>query len=847
MSLLELLVPVGACAVKLLLRMNDPKPQDFADAVDDFDSLFSRVSDQFQRRRLQRQTEDLADGFAKHIADEVGSEFRGLSDADAQAAVHEVVDAINSSLKFTGAQKARVVSATDPSAELYNLIFEIVEANRWDGMHGQVVGAFARLILAETCHATAAALRRSPTLTIDLLVELVRDADGMRATLDAIADALDQVPSRLAQDALALKSKHTQQAIGEYTLEYLRSAAMQLDRLGLYGLDLRWEVQHYSLTTSYIPLRLTSSGIASGTTGLDAALCESRVRLVYVKGPAGSGKTTVLQWLAVGLARDNLPSGYAPLRGRLPLLLKLRDFVDKKLPSISTIHLDLAQHVLVQAPDAWIQLAARQRNFLLLVDGVDEFPEDRAMELVEWMTAVTESIPRLKMVITGRPSAEVTERTILQAYLRRARTLTIEPMDRAEIRSFVLHWHKSMEMDGKRDSLARDAMAVADRLSDGREYRLLAQTPLLCAALCALFHVRRGVLPSSRVDTYETLIRLLLASRDEERGVTIDHLLDAQQSRFVLEQLAMFMISNNLSEISIDRAELCVARSLPRLPGEHDPEVVLRALLRRSGVIREPSRGQVDFVHRTFLEYLAAGAHLQADSVEALAERANDSNWAEAVVLAGSMANSSQFGTLVKHITEKAQASTGRPPVWLTRVAAGILQTRVDLVEGPSEALSELLNRSLPPSSPEEARAIVQAGDRMLTVLLASLFTGPIDDGRLAVDPAILEAAIRALGEAGGAEALDCLALIPSTLRVRHIEALTKAWSGFDSSEFASRILQQLEPTYSTPAVLPTSRAFPFLRSLSSRFIWDAQLEYPDATFPKDVKALNGSSDIRWG
>lgn len=47
-------------------------------------------------------------------------------------------------------------------------------------------------------------------------------------------------------------------------------------------------------------------------------------RRVLVRGLAGSAKTTLLQWLAVATARDELPKELGDWRGRIPFVLPLR-------------------------------------------------------------------------------------------------------------------------------------------------------------------------------------------------------------------------------------------------------------------------------------------------------------------------------------------------------------------------------------------------------------------------------------------------------------------------------------------------------------------------------------------
>lgn len=61
---------------------------------------------------------------------------------------------------------------------------------------------------------------------------------------------------------------------------------------------------------------------------------------------------------------------------------------------------------------------------------------------------------------------------------------------------------------------------------------------------------------------------------------------------------------------------------------------VLQHLLERSGVIREPVLGRVDFVHHTFQEYLAAKEVVEDQTTETLVTRAHLDQWWETLVMA---------------------------------------------------------------------------------------------------------------------------------------------------------------------------------------------------------------------
>ena len=213
-------------------------------------------------------------------------------------------------------------------------------------------------------------------------------------------------------------------------------------------------------------------------------------------------KTTILQWLAVNASRRTLPPGFRRLAGRVPFMLRLRNFADSPLPRADELGTASTTAVLLSEPQNWLQSVAKRKAALLLVDGVDEFPESRRGELVTWLRNLYRTLDEPIVVVTGRSTVDGSAAAIAAELAGVWSEFDIQPMDRDDTRSFVVHWHKATTVGGRSTTHVQDAIRVANVLSGAREFRLLASTPLLCAALCALFYVRDGFVPSSRIDVY---------------------------------------------------------------------------------------------------------------------------------------------------------------------------------------------------------------------------------------------------------------------------------------------------------------------------------------------------------
>jgi hypothetical protein len=831
MSLIGLLVPVGVCAIKVALRISsNPTGSDWADAIDDFGGLFGKVKNELDRNRLSRHAAEMADEITGHLAREVEIEYPHLDEGDVAAAASEAVSALQRALPLTREQAADIVASEGSASAMYEVVAQGADIDTWGKQHGQDVAGLADLILRSTCHAIAAILRKRPDLSIDMLVLLVRRNRELAAVVDDVADALHDIPTQVAAATTASAQMRREREDHDFTTEYLRAVSSEYDRLELIGLDLTREVVHYELTTAYVSLRVTSDDSSEATTLQDAL---AKAGVLYLRGPAGSGKTTILQWLAVNAARRGAPRGYKSLNGALPVFVRLRTFADRPLPRVDELVRTTVATTLLPEPEGWLGRFARaSATVLLLVDGVDEFPDRRAGELATWFANLAATLPNLRIVITGRPSAEAGARAIAGEFKGIWHSVDVQPMEPSEIRAFVVHWHRAVARRALVAGFGDQATLVADQLDGDPAYRRLAISPLICAALCALFHSHNGVLPGSRIETYGTLIKLLVADREMQKRVTVDPLpLNTKQRLIVLETLAGFMLENMLTELPKARAIACVERALDSIPVDVGADEVLDALLRRSGIIREPAPEMVDFVHRTFLEFLAAREYVRKDSVEALARHAADSNWAEAVVLAACLANETQYSRMTGVLSEMDKSTS--PAAWAVRIMAGILATRATRLPSADAIFLDRLMASLPPRTGDEARALIMAGEQVFAFVAAS-----VAESSANLPNSVPRSMINALGEFGGEAAFQALTSLPRSLRLDHVQDLANVWAWFDPERFARNVLSDLQPDRRTEIQITSSRLFPYLEVLSPKFDWDAAIEVPEDTLLTDCEGV---------
>lgn len=832
------LLSIGLPLVRILLRLQQPSTGDLADSIKDFDELLASVKDRGDRREIGRNLEHISDRVIRRLDRFIQIEFRKADEGDIAAAATVVSQAL---MQAGGADLTVVVRndvqvrALEQHALAHSAFLK--EARDLGGDAEQL----AHALLRETCYEIVELARRHPNLTVSALVSLLSRSSELRELLDSVERSLNDLPARVADVTSKDRRTDSQRAFDEFAVDYRRAVANDQDKLELYGVDLIRDVRRYSLTTAYLSLRLAASLARDDQPDAgDIATMLPKHGLAVLRGAAGAGKTTILQWLATNVARRTLDGSLAHLNKYVPFVVKLRNYSDKPFPPIAELAEATTQSTLVEEPSGWTSGVFRTGSVLLLIDGLDELPDRRQADLVNWLDGFQQFGWRILVVLTSRPSAEAMLRDVLRLHFSNARVADVLPLDRDQIRSFVLHWHTAISSQftgAERAAIEGQAAKVAAKISSDREYRLLASSPLLCAVLCALFHLKRGILPAHRIEIYDTLLNLLLGDRDAHKRVDVDDVrLGPTEKRMVLEDVADFLLTNELSESTDERIVEVVARStVAHRFGESTPQNILKHFLARSGVLRAPSEGSVDFVHRTFLEYLAARSLVRHDRIEMLASKVLQANWNEAIVLAAGIGIERQVQSLVGSVVAQAESAAGDHSadlLLLTVTCAGFLDTALVLSYTSRSRILRIVSGIVPPVDEASARACAAAGNSLLPQLRDAL-----QDSNLSSQA--LHTSIRTLGEIGTAEALAVLSAIPVDLRTSAINELVSVWSWFELQTFADVVLKDQAPSHPVAVTLPNSTLLPHIKGLHRNFLWECAVEVPEESFVDNCRNVH--------
>ncbi|MFC8899395.1 NACHT domain-containing protein [Streptomyces cinereoruber] len=590
---------------------------------------------------------------------------------------------------------------------------------------------------------------------------------------------------RDAVEALAADRARPEAAALAFEERYARYVAATHGRLELFGLTLGRSAREWPLDTAYLTLAVSGGHEGEGVHGLarpgpaavstDAALAAADRLLL--RGPAGSGKSTLVQWLALNAARRSFEGDLADLNRCVPFVLRLRAFTSADALPVPEDFLR-ASGVPLSAPAGWAEGLLASGRALVLVDGVDEVPVRLRRRTEAWLKDLVTAFPEARYVVTTRPSAVPEEWLSRQGFAPH----TLLPLDRSGIRAFLAHWHDAARLEDPEDE-ALDAYEASLRQAVGtrRDLGKLATNPLMCALLCALNRDRRMQLPRARKELYDAALDMLLVRRDTEREICgvegVD--LTREEQTALLQRLAYWLIRNG--QVEADRAEAAemVAEWLAAMPQVRGtPEQVFAHLMIRSGLLREPAPGSVGFVHRTFQDYLGAKAAVEARDFGVLVKNAHDDTWDDVVQMAVGHARVEERARLLKQLLRRADRAP-RLRHRLVLLAAACLEHAPELDPAVRELVQAETEALLPPRSKEDAEELAKVGE-----LVLELLPGPEE-----LDEKSAAAVVRTAELIAGDAAFEVVARFREDGRSSVAFRVSEAWQAFPTKRYAREVL----------------------------------------------------------
>ncbi|MGW6871245.1 NACHT domain-containing protein [Streptomyces xanthophaeus] len=708
-----------------------------------------------------RRPAELGDAEVRRLAEVLAAR---LSEATARLRLPEheraaAVDAVGDAFAALGTLDAEALFAADLDPDALAAALPAPPP----GLSPAAEALYARLTRLCCAHAVEYATTL-PGFGARADVELVRRTGALTRSLERLQDRPDG-------------SAH---AFEERYAEYV---ARTHGRLQLFGLTLSRSRQEWPLDVAYISLAVSGEQIVPGEAGMhltsmkaEQALGASRRMLL--RGPAGSGKSTLVQWLALNAARRTFGPELRAWNGCVPFVLRLRSFTAAASLPLPEEFLR-ASGVPLTAPAGWAEDLMLNGRALVLVDGVDEVPQRLRTRTEAWLWSLITAFPKALYVVTTRPSAVPEDWLANQGF----EPHSLLPMELDDIRAFVSHWHRAARAECPGEGLDAYETSLLEAVSARRDLARLATNPLMCALLCALNRDRRMHLPRARKELYDAALDMLLVRRDTEREISgVEGVyLTRDEQVLLLQRFAYWLIRNGQVEADRDEAVEMVREwlnSMPQVAAQGGAEQVFTHLLIRSGLLREPVKGSVDFVHRTFQDYLAAKAAVEYRDFGVLVKNAHDDTWDDVVRMAVGHARLDERTRILRGLLKRADKVKGARNR-LILLAATCLEHAPELDPAIHSDIQSRTAELLPPRSRRQAEALAKAGELVLELLPTNCD----------LDSQTAEAVILTAAGISGPRAMEVIARFRSDRRPRVSQALGSSWGHFDAAEYADVVL----------------------------------------------------------
>lgn len=563
-----------------------------------------------------------------------------------------------------------------------------------------------RKLLLESCNYIVEIAATLPGFDTDLGKEVL---ERETTSMNLIQQVIEKLPSS--------RYKGGEETDNEFETEYCRRVALKLDYVEIFGISLKQLKPRYNLSTAYISLKLSEVHQSFTEKGSRAEEFLPFHRRILIRGEAGSGKTTLLQWIAVTLTRNEFEGNLKLWNEYVPFFIRLRSYNNGNFPKPSEFVESVARNVSDYMPGGWVNRKLKEKKCIVLIDGVDEVAHKFRKKAKEWLVELMEEYPDPIYIISSRPTA--IEYNWLSDYS--FTSCFIQELTRSDVQNFLKHWHQSC----KKSMLKTDInigsymKKLNETISDVPSVKSLTTSPLLLSMLCALNIDRKSHIPRDRMELYRVVLETLLENRDIERQIEAEVDLSRKEKEVLLQDFAYWLLLNNYTDCDFSDALNRVGKQIKNVQriSEYNSNDVFNYLLERSGLLRQPTIGRINFIHKTFQEYLSASEIIHENSIGVLLNKCNSDQWREVIILAAGHANDSQRSKLIEGLLRKAKGSK-QDKKKIEMLALSCIETSTTISSKTMSLLNDTLGELFPPSNGRDAKELAAAGDSIIEHLL---------------------------------------------------------------------------------------------------------------------------------
>ena len=629
------LIKLGATILGVIIKIAS-KDDHVDNIVDGVFQIYDVVEeDIFARRNVDRTSQEISDSIAKSCNQILS--HHNIAEERANIFYEIVIDVVNQAgltYELVISQKANIDSMYRHLLNIANNYEKQFDPSEYD--------IFTRLIRHVSGIIVTAALE-SPRFVNHGVNHIASAIEELHNKTEDILQRLEEIDK-----AVYRKTEDFQRFERNYRTNVAEKYGW-IQLLGAKSLDR--EEKRYKLSIAYVALEVRKGNNPSGS--IDIENLFSKSKLIWIDGEAGSGKSTLMQWIAINSASSNgdvLPE----LKDSIPFLIELRKQNSKSI-SIKKAVNSIMQDSDCTMPDNWITQSLESGSGIVLVDGFDEVKCEDRDDVLNWIDDLSTKYPKIRIIVTSRPQ---TGKGINKKFIR----YRLLPMTRDKVAQFLSYWHNAVLVDKleiDKDEAERYRTKLSTQIDNSESIRKMVTNPLLCAMICALHYKNGSVMSSERNELYDDCCKMLFGNRDSEKEVQVfEHIkLSYEEKKTILSQLAYWMMKNNLVIAKKSQVVTRIGHAISGLrqtSQQYHPEELYQYFLERSGILRSPEEDYVDFIHKSFQEYLAAYEIHNQDDWGFIASKAYDINWYETLLLSMGFSSINDSNFVIEQILGNA-------------------------------------------------------------------------------------------------------------------------------------------------------------------------------------------------
>ncbi|MER6187715.1 NACHT domain-containing protein, partial [Streptomyces sp. NPDC001652] len=397
------------------------------------------------------------------------------------------------------------------------------------------------------------------------------------------------------------------------------------------------------------------------------AVASQRGRRLVLLGDPGAGKSTLARFLALALADglERVPDALQDLAaaGAVPVVVELRHLADDERWRGRTVEdfweeFNATERMCLPRGVLQYLLEHTHRPVVMIFDGLDEiFAPARRAEVARQVAAFAQAYEHVRVILTSRGigfhAGVFTNAGFSQAKL--------DDLSHQQIETFIHRWYHAAHPDDPSEA-SRLTERLINAVRGFPSVAELAGNPLLLTILASIG--LGATIPRERREVYRHAVDVLTGRWDRDAkhlelprqdhpdvAAAIEEL-DGRLLQELLERIARRLqegAGDGQTGTLISRAELSglisdyvIEMGYPAHVARIVANAMVDRLHERAFLLHPHGAGMYGFVHRTFLEYLAArdlserytaGDPSLRPLVDVLAERSADPAWHEVILL----------------------------------------------------------------------------------------------------------------------------------------------------------------------------------------------------------------------